>query len=59
MKQFTICLGVFAILLLVVFCFVSVPAFLVGMVLSGNTGVPCFRAEITLFVTCKSAAIWS
>ena len=43
----------------VVLFFIPVPAFLVGMVLSGSPVAACFRSEITRFDTCKSAAIWA
>ena len=41
----------------VVLFFVPVPAFLVGVVLSGSPVATCFRPEIVSFDTCKSAAI--
>ena len=43
----------------VVFFFVPVPAFLVGMVLSGSPVATWFRSEIARFDTCKYAAIWA
>ena len=39
--------------------FVPIPAFLVGMVLSGSPVAACFRSEIARFEMCKSAVIWA
>ena len=43
----------------VVFFCIPVPAFLVGMVLSGSPDAAYFRSEIARFDTCISATIWA
>ena len=43
----------------VVFFLVIVPAFLVGMVLSGSPLAVCVISEIACFYTCKSVAVWA